>query len=90
MNKTELIKKISGELGVPRKKTAEFIDCFVDSICNSLKKGDCVRIQGFGTFDRKVKATKRGVNPITKEKVIIGETIVPVFRAGKTLREFMK
>ena len=57
------------------------------TICDALSNGDSVGLIGFGTFEAKVRPARTGRNPRTGEPIDIPEKTVPVFKAGKTLRD---
>lgn len=87
MNKLELVKKLSQELFLSKRQVTDFLDCLIYTVCEELKRGGFVRIQGFGTFSAEIKRVKYGINPITKEKVEIGKNIEATFRSGKLLKD---
>ena len=73
------------------KKTAEdAVDTVFDAITDALAKGEEVTIAGFGAFVTKKRAARMGVNPRTGEKISIGATVTPKFRAGKALKDAVK
>jgi len=62
----------------------------IDGITLTLEKGDKVSLIGFGTFKVNARKARTGVNPQTKAKIQIPATKVPVFKAGKKLKEAVK
>lgn len=87
MNKKEFIALIAEETGLTQKKTNEVIDCCCDLIGRTLKNRESIRLVGFGTFATKEKASRVGKNPRTGEQMFIPATVVPIFKAGKSLKE---
>ncbi|MBQ9881377.1 MAG: HU family DNA-binding protein [Synergistes sp.] len=89
MTKTDLISAIAKEVeGITKKKAAEVVEAVFNDIHDSLKKEEKVQIVGFGTFEVQKRAARQGRNPQNPEKVIqIPAKNVPVFRAGKALKE---
>lgn len=89
MTKAELVSVVAKSVeGLTKKKAAEVVDSVFDGIHNSLLKGEKVQIVGFGTFEVQQRAARQGRNPRDPQKVIeIPEKKVPVFRAGKALKE---
>jgi DNA-binding protein HU-beta len=66
---------------------AKAVDGVFDSITDALKKGDEVRLVGFGTFNVAERAQSEGRNPRTGEKIEIPASKQPKFRAGKGLKD---
>lgn len=89
MTKTELVNKVAKAVdGITKKKAAEVVDAVFEEVHNSLKKAEKVQIVGFGTFEVQKRAARKGRNPQDPKKVInIPAKKVPVFRAGKALKE---
>lgn len=87
MNKVELIAAIAEKTNLTKKDTERMLLAFTDTVTETLKQGEKVSIVGFGIFEAKTRASREGINPRTKEKITIGQTISPTFKAGKTLKE---
>ena len=87
MNKAELIAAIAQETGMSKKNTEKMLTALTTTIAKTLKEGEKVSIVGFGTFEAKTRACRDGINPRTKEKILIPESISPTFKAGKVLKE---
>ena len=87
MNKTELINAIANETGLSKKDTEATINSFVNVVSNALVEKDKVQLVGFGTFETRERAARTGKNPQTGEKLNIPASIVPAFKAGKSLKE---
>ena len=85
--KVDLARAISQKIGVTQKQAAEFINSFVETVEEKLSEGDKVQLVGFGTFSTRKRESREGRRPGTNEKIIIPASIVPVFRAGKGLKE---
>jgi DNA-binding protein HU-beta len=90
----ELIRaELAGEVsklvdGLTKAKASEIIDAFFLAIQSSLSRGEKVHIVGFGTFEVRQRAARKGRNPRKPEEVInIPARAVPVFRAGKHLKD---
>lgn len=86
MNKGELIERIAREQGITKKKAAEVVDAILSTIISSVKKGDEVRLVGFGTFYRAKRNARTGVNPQTGERMRIPARKVPKFRPGAAFK----
>lgn len=87
MNKNELTAAVAERAEMSKKEADAAITAFVDVISESLRKGEKVQLQGFGTFEVRHRAARTGRNPQTKEPLPIGESKVPVFKAGKALKD---
>jgi DNA-binding protein HU-beta len=87
VNKNELITKVSSVAGLTKSNASKAVDCIFQSITNSLKKNEEVRLVGFGTFTVRRRAATEGRNPRTGEKIQIKACKQPKFRAGKGLKE---
>ena len=90
MNKTELIAAVAEAAGLSKKDTEAVVNAALNTITASLKKGDKVQLVGFGSFEVKKRAERTGLNPRTKQPVKISASKVPVFKAGKALKDAVK
>jgi DNA-binding protein HU-beta len=90
IGKQELIKLLSEKTKKSQKDSAEFIDAFIEIVSDSLSQDKEVSIPGFGKFYVSKRAAREGINPQTKEKIQIPATKVPLFKAGKGLKEKIK
>lgn len=87
MNKTELINEVAEKTGFTKKDVTHVIDSVFDVIQESLGRGENVQLVGFGNFEIRERAARRGRNPQTGEVIEIAASRVPAFKAGKNLRE---
>lgn len=87
MNKGELIAKIAEESKLTKKAAEAALDAFTTSVTDALKKGEKVQLVGFGTFEVRQRAARKGRNPQTKAEIKIPASKAPVFKAGKALKE---
>lgn len=87
MNKTELIDAVAEIAGVSKVQAQKSVDATFDIIQAALKKGDDVRLVGFGTFSVSKRAATEGRNPRTGEKIKIPARKQPKFSAGKQLKD---
>lgn len=91
MNKTGIINEVAKKLGTEKNITEEIINKTLDEIIKQLKVGETVTFTGFGVFSAKERHARLGVNPLNpKEKIQMPATIVPKFKAGKTLKDALK
>jgi DNA-binding protein HU-beta len=86
MTKQDLINEVA-DLGITKKQSAAAVDAMISAIKKALAKGDKVSLVGFGSFSVKKRAAREGRNPRTGEPLKIPAKKVPVFKAGKALKE---
>ena len=89
MNKAELIAKIAEESKLTKKAAETALDAFVTSVEEALKNGEKVQLVGFGSFEVRKRAARKGRNPQTKEEIKIPASKAPVFKAGKALKDLV-
>ena len=89
MNKSDLIAAIAAKTGDTKKSAEASVNAFVEVVTNALKKGDKVQLVGFGSFEVRKRAARKGRNPQTKEEIKIPASKAPVFKAGKALKELV-
>ncbi|MDY3281229.1 HU family DNA-binding protein [Dysosmobacter sp.] len=87
MNKAELINAVAAAADVSKKDAEAVITAAVDTITAALQEGEKVQLVGFGSFEVKKRAARTGRNPKTKEAIEIPASSVPVFKAGKALKD---
>ena len=87
MNKAELITSMSEKSKLTKKDAEAALKAFIETVEETLEKGDKVQLIGFGTFETRERAAREGRNPRTKEVINIPASTVPVFKAGKEFKE---
>ena len=87
MNKTELIAAVAEKADLSKKDAEAAITAAVDAITEALTQGEKVHLVGFGSFEVKTRAARVGRNPRTGEEIPISEAKLPVFKAGKALKD---
>lgn len=87
MNKAELVNEVSGKTGLTKKETQNVADVLINTVGDTLSKGEKVTLVRFGTFQVVNRRARRGVNPQTRETIQISAKKVPKFVPGKNLRE---
>ncbi|KMY60914.1 DNA-binding protein [Geobacillus stearothermophilus ATCC 12980] len=90
MNKTELINAVAETSGLSKKDATKAVDAVFDSITEALRKGDKVQLIGFGNFEVRERAARKGRNPQTGEEMEIPASKVPAFKPGKALKDAVK
>lgn len=89
MNKADLIAAIAAKTGETKKSAEASVNALVDVITEALVKGDKVQLVGFGSFEVRKRAARKGRNPQTKEEIKIPASKAPVFKAGKALKDLV-
>ena len=87
MNKSDLIAAMAAKTGSTKKSAEASLEAFVSAVTESLKKGEKVQLVGFGSFEVRKRAARKGRNPQTKEEIKIPASKAPVFKAGKALKD---
>lgn len=87
MNKTDLIEAIAKEANISKAKAGHALDAFINTVTGALKKGEKVSLIGFGTFEARSRAERKGRNPQTGKEITIKARKTPAFVAGKTLKD---
>lgn len=87
MNKEELVTEISKSAKITKKEAEAVLSATIETIENTVKKGDKVTLVGFGTFEPRKRAARTGRNPQTGKEIKIAAKTVPAFSAGKKFKE---
>lgn len=90
MNKTELITSIAQESDLTKKDAETLLNAFLKTVSDAMARGEKIQLVGFGSFEVRTRAERKGRNPQTMQEIIIPEKRVPVFRPGKELKELVK
>jgi DNA-binding protein HU-beta len=89
MNRKELAQIIADKTSLPFNKANAALGEFLISVREAVKKGEEVRLVGFGTFKLGKRAARIGINPQTKEKMKLPAVKVPKFKAGKSFKKLV-
>lgn len=90
MNKSELVKSVAEKADLSRKDATDAVDAVFSAITEALSKDEKVQLVGFGSFEVRSRAERKGRNPQTGEEIKIPATLIPAFRPGKTLKDAIK
>ena len=90
MNKPELYTALTKKTGLSKKDAERFADAFIETIASALQQGEKVQIVGFGTFEVKERAARKGRNPHTGEEIDVPASKAPVFKACKALKDTIR
>ena len=75
MTKSDLIAAVATKVGSSKKDSEKAVNAVIESITEALASGESVQLVGFGTFEVKDRAARKGVNPRTKEEITIEEAV---------------
>ena len=89
-NKQDLIAKVAETAELSKKQAALVVATVFDTIAESLANGEKVQLIGFGSFEVRERAERKGRNPQTGEEIKIAASKVPAFKAGKALKDAVK
>ena len=87
MNKAEFVAKVAEKAEMTKKDAERAVNAFAEAVQEALSQGDRVSLVGFGTFEVRKRAARKGRNPRSGEEIEIAASTVPVFRAGKLLKD---
>ncbi|MDZ4083525.1 MAG: HU family DNA-binding protein [Bdellovibrionales bacterium] len=90
MNKAELIELIAGECKMTKAQTERMLDTTIEAIKKTVKKGDEVKLVGFGTFTKAKRKARMGRNPQTGKAIKIPAMSYPKFRPGAEFKDIVR
>lgn len=90
MTKADIVTEIADQTGIEKVAVQATVEAFMNSVKNSLIKGDNVYLRGFGSFIIKERAEKTGRNISRNESIIIPAHNIPAFKPAKTFVEEVK
>src|SRR5699024_3204959 len=89
-NKAQLIETVAEKTGLTKKDATVAVDAVFGSIQDFLKDGEKVQLIGFGNFEVRERAARKGRNPQTGAEIQIPASKVPAFKPGKALKDVVK
>ncbi|MGP4117623.1 HU family DNA-binding protein [Levilactobacillus zymae] len=89
-NKAQLVSDVATATGLTKKDATAAVDAVFDSVQATLAKGEKVQLIGFGNFEVRERAARKGRNPQTGQEIQIPESKVPAFKPGKALKDAVK
>lgn len=87
MNKAELITSVSEKSELAKKDAEKAVNAVLEAISEALAADDKIQLVGFGTFETRERSARKGRNPQTGAEIEIAASNVPVFKAGKALKD---
>ena len=89
MNRTDLIRAMATKTGQTQKDTEASLIAFMDVVMESLAKNERIGLVGFGTFEVSERAEREGINPQTKERILLPSSKSPKFKASKAFKDML-
>lgn len=90
MNKGDLVETVAAELKTTKVEAQRVVDAVLSGITQGLKADAKVNLVGFGTFAKRTRTAREGINPVTREPMHIAASITCGFRPSATLKEFIE
>ena len=87
MKKSELVAIMAEKADLKKVEAEQALNAFVDAVTEALTKGDKISLVGFGSFETKKRAARKGKNPQTGAEINIAASTVPTFKAGRGLKD---
>jgi DNA-binding protein HU-beta len=87
VKKAQLVDIMSEKANLTKAAAAKALEAFMSAVTAALMNREQVSLIGFGTFESKIRAARTGRNPKTGDVLQIPEALVPVFKAGKGLKD---
>lgn len=87
MKKSELVAIMAEKADLKKVDAEKALNAFVDAVTEALVNGDKVALVGFGSFETKKRAARKGKNPQTGKEIDIAASTVPSFKAGRGLKD---
>jgi DNA-binding protein HU-beta len=87
MNKTDLVGDMAQKSELSKKDAEKALNAFIESVEDALTNGDRVQLVGFGSFEVRQRAERKGRNPQTKAEITIPASKTPIFKVGKALKD---
>ncbi|WP_026671815.1 HU family DNA-binding protein [Alkalihalobacterium bogoriense] len=90
MNKTELVNAVAEHSEMTKKDATTAVNSVFEVITETLAKGESIQLIGFGNFEVRERAARKGRNPQTGEEIDIAASKTPAFKPGKALKDAVK
>lgn len=90
MNKTDLVNSVATQAELSKADSKKAVDALLETIATTLANNEKILLVGFGTFEVRERAARKGRNPQTGEEIQIAASKLPAFKPGKELKEAVK
>lgn len=87
MTKQSIVDIVADKMHSTKKDAGAFLDAFFEAIGETLASGEKVTFTGFGTFEVRERARRKGINPRTRQEIVIPASKYPAFKPGKVLKD---
>lgn len=87
MTKNELVQYVIERTQMKKKEAVKAVDAVFETMTEAMAKGEKIQLVGFGNFEVRERAARKGRNPQTGEEMQIKASRVPAFKPGKTLKD---
>ncbi|BED92264.1 MAG: HU family DNA-binding protein [Candidatus Improbicoccus pseudotrichonymphae] len=87
MNKSEFVSAIAKKTGFEKNKTEAFLDALMETVMQTVAKGDKIQLVGFGTFLSRRREAYTGRNPKNGKEISVSASNIPYFKTGKLFKE---
>jgi DNA-binding protein HU-beta len=84
-----LVAKVADKAGLSKKAAESAVNAVIEAVGDSLRSGEKVSVVGFGTFEVRERAARKGRNPQTGKEISIPASRTPAFKAGKSLKDLV-
>lgn len=89
MTKAELVEEVAKESDLTKKDAEVIVQIVLDSITDSLQRGEKIELRGFGSFRIRSRSSRQGRNPKTGSGVSVPAKRVPYFKPGKEIKDLV-
>jgi len=89
MTKAELVEEVAKESDLTKKDAEVIVQIVLDSITESLQRGEKIELRGFGSFRIRSRSARQGRNPKTGTGVTVPAKKVPYFKPGKEIKDLV-
>lgn len=87
MNKGDLVEIVANELGESKAAASRAVEAVLLGVMRGVREHERVTIVGFGSFEKKIRAGRNGVNPVTKQRIEIKPTTTVGFKAAQSFKD---
>jgi DNA-binding protein HU-beta len=87
MKRKQLVEKIAADSNITQVQADKALNSFINAVVETVKAGEKISMVGFGTFERRERSARNGINPSTGQTISIPASFAPAFKAGKKFKE---
>jgi DNA-binding protein HU-beta len=88
IHKQELVRQMAEKSGLTQKDAEAALEAIVHTMEDATKRNDPVKLVGFGTWEVRERKARKGLNPRTAEPIEVPQNKVPIFKSGRTLKDY--